>query len=477
MTSRFWHLPDTCYTQLVTLAFFFISLAVTACVYYPVPLSGRWLVLGLASLIYLLLLSPIGLAVFIVQTLVAYCFACIISSASRWKSVLFTCGATVLILMLVVCRLSSSAESDLATPLYLGISFYSLVLLGYLSDVYRGAVPAERNLGNLITFAGFLPLITSGPIERAKHMFAQFAKPNRFNPIAFRFACELMLWGTFKKIVIANHLGTYVDARFADTSQVTALGLLLTIYVYAYQLYFDFSGYTDIARGAAKVFGIDVLENFHLPYSAVSITDFWRRWHISLSSWFRDYVYIPLGGGRVGTGRKYFHIFIVFILSGLWHGNGTTFLIWGGIHAVLLILENICGTAYTVAGSRLAQAWKISVTFQLVCASWVFFRAPSLEWALNFFERMWFGLVHLLSGHISFASMSTVTNYSGAAMLGIMMIVGLTEIAEHCRRNARFTNVIANAGAWVRWPVYYFMVLAVLIFGSFESYSFIYARF
>lgn len=419
-----------------------------------------------------------GLAVFIVQSVVAYTFAHIIRSASQYKLALFTFGAVVLIGVLIACRLSGSGGSVLATPLYLGISFYSLVLLGYLSDVYHGVVPAEQNLGRLLTFAGFLPLITSGPIERAKHLFTQLAKPQPFNRIAFRFACELMLWGTFKKIVIANHLGMYVDARFADTSQVTALGLLLTIYVYAFQLYFDFSGYTDIARGAAKVFGIDVLENFQLPYSAVSITDFWRRWHISLSSWFRDYVYFPLGGGRVGTGRKYFNIMIVFLLSGLWHGNGTTFLAWGGFHAVLLILENVFGATNVVAPtSHWSRIWKTFCTFQLVCAAWVFFRAPSLEWALNFFQRMWLGLVHLLSGHFSTGSINALSSYSWAAFFGILTIIGFTDAIEHCRRSARFTNVIANASVWVRWPVYYFMVLAVLIFGSFESYSFIYARF
>jgi D-alanyl-lipoteichoic acid acyltransferase DltB (MBOAT superfamily) len=215
-----------------------------------------------------------------------------------------------------------------------GISFYTFQSLGYTIDVYRGKLEPERHLGRFALFVSFFPQLLAGPIERASNMLPQFYEKFDFDEARVSSGLRLILWGLFKKIVIADRLGLYVNAVYNSPSDWEGWPVFLATYFFAFQIYCDFSGYSDIAIGAARVMGFNLMENFRRPYFAQSPSEFWRRWHISLSSWFRDYLYIPLGGSRVSVPRWYLNLMIVFLVSGLWHGAAWTFVIWGGLHGL-----------------------------------------------------------------------------------------------------------------------------------------------
>ncbi|MCB0064655.1 MAG: MBOAT family protein, partial [Caldilineaceae bacterium] len=217
-----------------------------------------------------------------------------------------------------------------------GISFYTFQTLSYTIDVYRGKLAPERHFGRFALYVAFFPQLVAGPIERATHLLPQFHQPMTFNQTRIASGLRLLLWGMFKKVVIADRLALYVNQVYDHPGDHGALTLLIASYFFAFQIYCDFSGYSDIAIGAARVMGFDLMENFRQPYMARSIAGFWRRWHISLSTWFRDYLYIPLGGNRVARWRWYSNLFLVFLVSGLWHGAAWHFVIWGALHGLLV---------------------------------------------------------------------------------------------------------------------------------------------
>lgn len=232
-------------------------------------------------------------------------------------------------------------QFDIMLPI--GISFYTFQALGYVIDVYRGE-KAEHNIIKYALFVSFFPQLASGPIERAGHMLKQFdglANRKLWNLDRVKNGILLMLWGLFQKIVLADRLALYVDTVYGNYSEYGMITILMAVFLYAFQIYCDFDAYTNIARGSAQIIGIELNHNFNMPYLAENIKDFWARWHISLTSWFRDYLYIPLGGNRKGTLRKYLNILIVFAVSGLWHGASWNFVIWGLIHGLMLVIYNV----------------------------------------------------------------------------------------------------------------------------------------
>ena len=277
-----------------------------------------------------------------------------------------------------------------------GISFYTFQAIGYMIDVYRGTVKVEKNFFKYALFVSFFPQLVAGPIERSGHLLEQVGKPHRYD---YRNMCEgllLMIWGYFMKLVIADRIAIFVDHVYDGELLCDGKYLVLATILFAIQIYCDFGGYSTIAVGAAKVMGFDLMENFNCPYFAKTVSEFWKRWHISLSSWFRDYLYIPLGGNRKGKLRKYINIMIVFLTSGLWHGASFTYMIWGGLNG----LYQIIGDFLRPLGKRIGAVFhmkeknvvlsglKIVVTFVLVDISWVFFRAESTTKALRICERM-----------------------------------------------------------------------------------------
>ena len=287
--------------------------------------------------------------------------------------------------------------STLKIILPVGISFYTFQTLSYSIDVYRGKMKPSRDFLAFAGFVAFFPQLVAGPIERATRLLPQLSTPRKFSYGQARDGLVLILWGLFKKVVVADTCASYVDMCFGNTGDHSGSTLVMGAVFFAFQIYGDFSGYSDIAIGTSKLLGIELMSNFKTPYFSRNIAEFWRRWHISLSTWFRDYLYIPLGGSRGGRGRAIRNVFIIFLVSGFWHGANWTFVAWGGLHALLFVPLLLQGknrkhTGDVVAEGRtlptfrdvLAMAW----TFAMVCAAWIVFRADSIDAALFYFERI-----------------------------------------------------------------------------------------
>ena len=274
----------------------------------------------------------------------------------------------------------------------IGISFYSFMCLGYVIDVYRKKCAAETNWFRLSLFAGFFPHFASGPIGQAGTLLPQFRDDRHCTPENLEIGFRLILWGLFKKVVIADRLAAWADPVFARPEMYSGATALVAMYFFTIQIYCDFSGYSDIAIGSAKMFGIDLMQNFRQPYFADSIYEFWKRWHISLTSWFRNYMYIPMGGNRVPFWRWQFNIFMVFLVSGLWHGAAWTFVIWGAMHGIVYLLERWSKKGVERLCPNVSFAWakglRILFTFHIVAVAWIFFRSASFSSAAAFLARM-----------------------------------------------------------------------------------------
>ena len=268
----------------------------------------------------------------------------------------------------------------LGVLLPVGISFYTFQTLSYVIDVYRGKVKAERNLGVYAAFVSFFPQLVAGPIERSANLLPQITREKKFDAASAAYGVRLILWGLYKKMVIADNLAVFVDRVYGSVQNYTGFSLLVVILFFPVQIYCDFSGYSDIARGSAKLLGIDLMENFRSPYYASSIREFWSRWHISLSTWFRDYLYIPLGGSRCSKLRATFNTLITFLVSGLWHGANGTFVLWGGIHGLGQVAEN--AVTRKKAPGKIRRILGVPLVFLFVTVAWVFFRAANLPDAL-----------------------------------------------------------------------------------------------
>jgi D-alanyl-lipoteichoic acid acyltransferase DltB (MBOAT superfamily) len=317
-----------------------------------------------------------------------------------------------------------------------GISFYTFQSLSYTIDFYLGKMERERNFLRFATFVCFFPQLMAGPIERARHLLPQFRQFPAIRLQNFTDGASLFLVGLFKKLALANYLSAYVDRVYDNPSGVGAPGLMLATVAFAWQIFFDFSGYTDMARGVAKLMGFDLILNFNHPYLAASLGDFWRRWHISLSTWFRDYVYIPLGGNRAGNWKLYRNLFITFFISGIWHGAAWTFAIWGALHGlgVLATRELERSLFYR---ERVPKFLKQAGVFIFVCFAWIFFRAESLNDALlivgRLFTAAWqdpeipallCGLV-LLVWLYEFACESRFRDFLKTGVVRVCLVVGM----------------------------------------------------
>lgn len=271
-------------------------------------------------------------------------------------------------------------EFSLLLPV--GISFYTFKALGYTIDVYRGTTPVEKDFITYSLFVSFFPQLAAGPIDRANNLLPQLKMPHSFDYERALGGAKIMLWGYFLKLVLADRCGIYVDAIFNNVDYHNGGSYLIASLLFTFQIYGDFAGYSLIAIGVAKVMGYDLMENFRRPYFASSVGEFWHRWHISLSTWFRDYVYIPLGGNRVSKARCYFNLFITFLVSGIWHGANWTFFVWGALHGILLCIEKAVGISkQKYAGT--SRFFHCLCTFILVTIAWVFFRADSLSDAVT----------------------------------------------------------------------------------------------
>ncbi len=275
---------------------------------------------------------------------------------------------------------------DIILPV--GISFFTFQSLGYVIDVSQGKIQQENNFVRFALFTAFFPQITAGPIGRANELLPQFQEARRPAVQQISEGIQLIIWGLFQKMVVADRLASYITRAYASPQTASGGTLLVASIFFSIQIYADFSGYSDIARGSAKFFGINLRNNFNFPYFATSIPDFWKRWHISLTSWFRDYLYIPLGGNRVSKPKWIRNQLVVFLLSGLWHGANWTFIFWGAIHGVFNLAHIMLFGKKNESKSRIANLLRCTVTFVIVNTAWIFFRAPTFKCAIQIISRI-----------------------------------------------------------------------------------------
>jgi alginate O-acetyltransferase complex protein AlgI len=352
-----------------------------------------------------------------------------------------------------------------------GISFYTFHGMSYVIDIYNNRITPTKNFVDYAVFVSFFPLLVAGPIERATHLLPQIQSRRKFDAAQAADGMRQILWGLFKKMVIADNCAVYANEMFSNSSGHSGGSLFLGAVFFAFQIYGDFSGYSDIAIGVARLFGIELLRNFAFPYFSRDIAEFWRRWHMSLTSWFRDYVYIPLGGSKGSRWSQIRNIFIIFLISGFWHGANWTFLVWGLINAVyfiplLLMNKNRVNTDIAAQGRLLPsvkEIFQITGTFLLTTLAWIFFRAESVSDALKY-----------LSGMLSKSLFSV--SYSPPLLLCVLLILFI--ICEWLQREKRhglqFTNIKMSTP--LRWAVYYALVIAMLMYGG-EQQEFIYFQF
>jgi len=352
-----------------------------------------------------------------------------------------------------------------------GISFYTFHGLSYVIDIYKGRIQPERNIITYSLFVAYFPLLVAGPIERATHLLPQIKKHRFFDYTKAVDGVHQIIWGLFKKVVIADNCALYANDIFDHYQSMNSLSLILGAIYFAFQIYGDFSGYSDIALGTSKLFGIDLLRNFNYPYFSRDIAEFWRRWHISLSSWFRDYLYIPLGGSQGGMGMKIRNTFIIFLVSGFWHGANWTFIVWGTLHAMfflpLLITQNNRNNIESVAKGRslpsLQEFIAMLLTFCLTTFAWIFFRAKTVAEAFDYIKNMF---RFNFKGGIQFLEFEHYT-------IELLLIIGLFVIVEWNAREHEhpITGNLVKLKALV-------VLIAILILGVFSSPAdFIYFQF
>lgn len=356
-----------------------------------------------------------------------------------------------------------------------GISFYTFQALSYTMDVYRRELPAERNPLRYALFVSFFPQLVAGPIERSKNLLTQIQNPPPFDLQKARRGLLLIAWGLFLKVLIADNLAPVVSGVYGQYAQHSGAELILATVLFSFQIYCDFAGYSQIARGSAGVMGYTLMENFESPYFALSIADFWRRWHISLTTWFRDYLYFPLGGSRRGTFRKHLNTMIVFLVSGLWHGANWTFVIWGLLNGLLMVFGEMTGPLRGRAAARMGLAeasfgrrlFQRLITFALVNVCWVFFRAPDLASAVGILARVgsdfqpWQLFDPALPGLLGVTQTAVVL----LAAIALLLAVDGRKYA-----GVDVAGRILRQGWPLRWLVYLGLVLAILLFGAYGSF-------
>ena len=389
-----------------------------------------------------------------------------------------------------IASIFSHIGISLAMPAFdvilpVGISFFIFQTSGYIIDVYRGKITAEKNLTNYALFVAFFPQLVAGPIERSKNMLAQFKISPKFEYERVKRGLLLMLWGYFMKVVIADRIAILVDYVFGNVESANGVALILAIILFAFQIYCDFGGYSYIAIGAACVFGYSLMENFKQPYYSETVAEFWRNWHISLTTWFKDYLYIPLGGNRKGRLRKYINEIFVFSISGLWHGASWHFAMWGGINGLFIVLGDI---TYSIR-ERIRQFLNINdkcvsfrmlktlTTFLLVDYAWLFFRANTIKEAIGITKKIFTGTYFYQFFDGTIYSLGLNANNFWFMIISLIILA----LVDMVSRRINIFSWIETQNIYFKWGVYYVLIFSIIIFGiygaSYDTKAFIYFQF
>jgi alginate O-acetyltransferase complex protein AlgI len=372
--------------------------------------------------------------------------------------------------------------ASLGLLLPVGISFYTFQSMGYTIDVYRGRVAPERHFGIFATFISFFPQLVAGPIERAENMLPQFRQQVDFDDERAVSGVRLIFWGVVKKVVIADRLAIFTNVVYSNVQNHSGWSLVLATLMFGFQIYMDFSAYTDIARGSARVLGFELMENFRQPYLARSVRDFWRRWHISLSTWFRDYLYIPLGGSRVVFPRYLLNLFVVFVVSGLWHGATWNYVIWGALHGGYMVVEVLLEGVRWVQRIPvwIRQASQTAVTFFLVMFAWIFFASPSAGQAFSAVENLFTGW------STSAASWEAAMRLFNPGLLNreiemvlVFVTLAVVLIVDVLSERVRLGDLFAQRSLALRWAAYYSggVLIGFYLLYSVSTKTFIYFQF
>lgn len=460
---------------------FVLFLPLVVGLYFLTPFRWRWALLLAASYYFYACWRVEYLGLIVISTAIDYLAALAIERASRsslrrlWLLLSVSTNLGILFFFkyydFFVTSLGGlpgainvlSVFPKLEVLLPVGISFYTFQSMSYTIDVYRRRLPAERHFGVFCLYVSFFPQLVAGPIERSTALLPQFARRHSFDSSRLVSGLELVLWGFFQKLVVADRLAEYVNRVFGAPEQHAGLSAWIGMYFFAFQIYCDFSSYTNIARGSARMMGFELMENFRQPYLAPNLADFWRRWHISLSTWFRDYLYIPLGGKHPTRWKWYRNLLVVFLLSGLWHGANWTFVIWGALHGGLLVL-----LAMRSEPLRAPRWLKVLFTFHVVCLAWVFFRAESVGQAMTLLQV-------LMSKGTSLAALTGGRAYVDliVSLAGLGVVLAVDWIKEH---GGDRLPALASRRAW-RWAASHALLLGILLFNSTENPEFIYFQF
>lgn len=465
------------FNSLHFLAFF----PIVCMLYFLLPsLKARNLFLLCASYYFYMNWEPVYALLLLSSTLITYLAALGVSHyAERRKKRLCLTGSLILNLGILFLFKYYNFAADNITALFqelgwavqmpdfqlllpVGISFYTFQALGYSIDVYRGKTPVEKNFFTYALFVSFFPQLVAGPIERSTNLLQQFKQKHPYSYDNLMSGLCLMLWGYFLKLVLADRCAIYVDAIYNNVAHHNGGSFLLASFFFPFQIYGDFAGYSLTAIGAAKVMGFSIMENFRRPYFAATVTEFWHRWHISLSTWFKDYVYIPLGGNRVSTVRCHFNVMTTFVVSGIWHGANWTFLVWGAIHGALQCIEKWLGW-----NKMQWKSWRRFVhwllTFCVVCMAWIFFRANNITEAIE-----------IVKGIFTDFGMPFRRFADCFAIVLALSVVLLKEIKDEFGLKIR----ISDSSNWVVRHMYIVLMIAyILLLGVLNGDQFIYFQF
>ena len=472
---------------------FAIFLPVVFALYWSVPQRFRWFVILVSSYWFYMSWNVKYVTLILFTTFISYLAAILLERFNKNKAM----KKIILALTLIACLsvlftfkyFNFFSQSfiefmhlfaihihpvTLKLLLPVGISFYTFQTLGYVIDVYRGTTKPEKHFGIYAAFISFFPQLVAGPIERTNNLLPQIKAYHEFKYEQAVYGLKLMTWGFFKKLCIADILAIHSDKIFNDIYSYKGFALIIAAFFFTVQIYCDFSGYSDIARGCSNLFGIELMHNFRSPYFASSIREFWSRWHISLSTWFRDYVYIPLGGNRVSRFRHKINIMITFIVSGLWHGANWTFVIWGTLHGLAQITENAFVRRDDIHGFK--RALRVCITFLFCMFAWVFFRANNISEALYFFGHLFEGITDvkayfILNGIEIFAlELSTAVRITGSIIF--------LAIWDYISVKRDVISLITSQKYFIFRYAFYFGILTLLIlYRASGNIQFVYFQF
>lgn len=459
---------------------FAVFLTLVFILYHIVPVRFRWIFLLAASYAFYMNLHIAYGLLLLFSTLLTFSLALRLEKTpeEKKKRLCLLGGILPLIGILLVFKLGAPAIDRINAlidagrlsmqPLTVrillpaGVSFYFFQSMGYLIDVYKGKIRAERHFGYYALFVSFFPQLLAGPIGRADALLPQLKAERRFDYDRAAYGLKRMAWGYFKKLVIADTFAVTVNQVYDNCHSYVGLVFIITTVMYAIEIYCDFSGYSDIAIGCAGLFGVELAANFKSPYLSFSIKEFWSRWHISLSTWFRDYVYIPLGGSRAGRIRHCLNLFLTFLVSGFWHGSSLTFLVWGSIHGLLQIAETFLYPKRKPGEpARKRHWWQLPITFCLVCFAWIFFRANSIQDAIWIISRLFWDIGRPFN-YLKTAVICLDLPYISIVGMALSAAVLLLYDIASLKRDV--IDLISRQRAFVRWPVYILLLVVTALF-------------